>query len=280
LTEKIRTMAIDEPATKQSRPYAEENEAGARCRTLEGAWGVFMTKPSIVVTGHRGAAAVEPENTLRGLKYALSLGVNSAEVDVHLSNDEQLIVMHDATVDRTTDGTGKVADLTLAQIKSFDAGQGEPVPTLQEVIDIFRAAWQQERHTLLLIELKGEGTAAPTVDAVRRNGVENRVVLISFSAERVAEAGRLLPQVATGLITSSLQPDPIETALQVGAQSVHLRHDLATREWVERAHAAGLQAQVWNIDEVQTMKWAIALGVDGISSNDPALLLEVIAGRH
>lgn len=234
----------------------------------------------VEVTGHRGAAAVEPENTLRGIHYALSLNLDRAEVDVHLSEDQQLVVIHNATVDRTTNGTGKIADLSLAQIKELDAGKGERVPTLQEVIDVFREAWQQGRKTLLQIELKGEATAAPTVAAVQRNGIESRVVLTSFNAERVAEARRLLPQVTFGLLTSSLDPDPIENAVRVGAGAVHLRHDLATREWVQRVHANGLQARVWNIDDAERMKWAIALGVNGIGSNDPALLIEVLAGRH
>lgn len=234
----------------------------------------------VEVTGHRGAAAIEPENTLRGLRYALSLRVERAEIDVHLSGDQELIVMHDATVDRTTDGSGKIADLTLAEFKQLDAGHGERVPTLQEVIDVFRDAWKRGSETLLQIELKGEGTSAPTVDAVKRNGIENRVVLTGFNAERVAQAKQLLPQATFGFLTSSLDPDPIEVALRIGAGAVHLRHDLATSQWVERVHTAGLQARVWNIDEAERMKWAIALGVDGIGTNNPQLLLEVLAGQQ
>jgi glycerophosphoryl diester phosphodiesterase len=238
-----------------------------------------MNVRRIEVVGHRGAAAVEPENTLRGIRYALSLGVERVEIDVHLSKDGALVVMHDATVDRTTNGTGKIADLTLSEIKQLDAGKGERVPTLQEVVDVFKEAWAQGCTTLLQIELKGEGTAAPTVEAVKRNGIEDKVVLTCFNAERLAEAQRLLPQALFGFLTSTLEPDPIEIALKIGAGAVHLRHDLASREWVERTHAAGLQARVWNIDDVERMKWAIALGVDGIGSNRPDLLIAVLAGR-
>jgi glycerophosphoryl diester phosphodiesterase len=239
-----------------------------------------MANPRVQVTGHRGAAAVEPENTLRGFKYALSLGVERAETDVHLSKDQQIIVMHDATVDRTTNGTGKIAEMTLAELKKLDAGHGERVPALQEVIDLFQVAWQGGNATLLQIELKGEGTALPVVNTIKHNAIESRVVLTSFHAERVAEAHRLLPGAIFGLLTSSLDPDPVQIALRVGAESVHLRHDLATRQWVERVHKSGLHARVWNIDEAERMKWAIALGVDGIGTNDPALLLEVLAGNR
>ncbi|MDF2441033.1 MAG: glycerophosphoryl diester phosphodiesterase [Abditibacteriota bacterium] len=235
------------------------------------------SKNRIEVIGHRGAAAVEPENTLRGLRYALSLGVHRAEIDVHLSRDHELVVMHDVTVDRTTNGSGKIAELSLAQIQQLDAGRGERVPTLQEVIDLFIEAWNQGIETLLQIELKGENTAAPTVETVQRNGIEGRVVLTSFHSERVAEAKRLLPEAIFGLLTSSLEPDPLEVALRVGAGAIHLRHDLVTPEWIERVRVAGLQARVWNIDEVERMKWAIALGVDGIGSNNPQLLMELLA---
>jgi glycerophosphoryl diester phosphodiesterase len=239
----------------------------------------------VEVTGHRGAAAVEPENTLRGVRRALSLGVDRVEVDVHLSRDNELIVMHDETVDRTTNGTGRVGDLSVSQIKQLDAGLGERVPTLPEVIDACREAWERQHpepgargtETLLQIELKGEGTVGPTVEQVTHHGIVSRVVLTSFHAERVVQAKQLLPGAIFGLLTSSLDPDPIAVALQTGASAVHLRHDLATPEWVQRVRAAGLQARVWNIDEAERMKWAIAMGVDGIGTNNPQLLLQVLA---
>lgn len=238
-----------------------------------------MTTHRVEVTAHRGAALVEPENTLRGMRYALSLGVDRTEIDVHLSRDNVLVVMHDATVDRTTNGTGPIADLTLAQLKQLDAGRGEQVPTLQEVIDVFQDAWNRGNRTLLQIELKGEGTVAPTVETVQRNGIADRIVLTSFVPERVAEARRLLPQAIFGFLTSKLEPDPLAIALGIPAHAVHLQHLLATPEWVERVHTAGLEARVWNIDEVEPMRRAIALGVDGIGSNNPQLLLDVLAGR-
>jgi len=234
----------------------------------------------VEVTGHRGAAAVEPENTLRAIRYALSLGVDRAEIDVHLSQDGELVVMHDATVDRTTNGTGKIAEMTVAQLKQLDAGKGERVPTLQEVMNVFKEFWAQGGKTLLQIELKGPATAAPTVAAIVQNGIEDKVVLCSFDAQQLAEAKQLLPDAIYGFLTSKLEPDPIEIALGISASAVHLQHKLATQEWVERVHAAGLQARVWNIDEAERMKWAIALGVDGIGSNNPQLLLEVLAGQH
>jgi glycerophosphoryl diester phosphodiesterase len=232
------------------------------------------------VTAHRGAAAVEPENTLRGIRYALALHPGRVEIDVHLSRDGELVVMHDETVDRTTDGTGKIADLTVAELKQLDAGKGERVPTLREVIAVFQEFWAQGSESLLQIELKGYGTAAPTTEAIKSAGIAHRVVLTSFDAARVAEAKQLLPECVFGLLTSKLDPDPLEIALQIGASAVHLQHRLATREWVERVQSAGIEARVWNIDDAERMQWAIDLGVDGIGSNDPRLLIEVLAGQQ
>ena len=103
----------------------------------------------MILTGHRGAAALEPENTLLSMQKAIDLGVDQIELDVHLTRDQHLVVIHDTTVDRTTDGQGAVADFTLEEIKRLDAGKGERIPTLQEVIDLVRG------KVVLQIELKG-----------------------------------------------------------------------------------------------------------------------------
>src|SRR3712207_6467604 len=108
-------------------------------------------KRSVEVTAHRGAAAIEPENTLRGFRYALGLGAHRIELDVHLSRDNQLVVMHDARVDRTTNGSGAIAEMAVEQLKQLDAGQGERVPLLQEVIELFQEHWQQGNEARLQI---------------------------------------------------------------------------------------------------------------------------------
>lgn len=236
-------------------------------------------KNNVEVTAHRGAAAVEPENTLRGFRYALSLGVHRVELDVHLSRDNQLIVMHDAMVNRTTNGSGALAEMTVNEIKQLDAGKGERVPLLVEVIELFQEHWQNGGETRLQIELKGSNTAAPVVEAIQQHNIADKVVLSSFDETQLTTAMELLPQTTYVFLTAKLEPDPLEIALRIGVSGVHLNHKLATREWVERVHAAGLHARVWNIDEAERMKWAIDLGVDGIGSNDPQLLLDVIAGR-
>src|SRR5437660_7666970 len=119
-----------------------------------------MSATKILSVGHRGAAALEPENTIRSFRRAIELGCDFAECDVHLTRDGQLAVMHDAAVDRTTNGSGPISDFTMAELKQLDAGQGERVPTLDEVLETVRG------RIKLLIELKGPGTEALTVQTV------------------------------------------------------------------------------------------------------------------
>jgi glycerophosphoryl diester phosphodiesterase len=128
----------------------------------------------MIIIGHRGAAALEPENTLLSIKRAMDIGVDAVEIDVHLSKDKDLVVIHDATVDRTTNGKGPVSSYTVQEIKRLDAGKGETIPTLQEVIDLI------DKRVLLIIELKEEGTERSVVDLVVRNNLFDKACVISF----------------------------------------------------------------------------------------------------
>ena len=119
-----------------------------------------MENKSFLKIGHRGACGYEPENTLRSFKKALDLGVDTIELDVHKTKDEATVVIHDEKVDKTTNGTGFVADKSLEEIKKLDAGKGEKIPTLEEVLDLVN------RKAQVNIELKGEGTARPVADII------------------------------------------------------------------------------------------------------------------
>src|SRR3954469_1525801 len=136
---------------------------------------------------HRGASAYEPENTLRSFRRAIESGADMSEIDLHLSKDGQLIVMHDYNVDHTTDGHSEIKNMMLEQIKTLDAGEGEQVPVLQEVIDLVRG------RNGLYIELKGDGTPPATVETLRANSFTDRsqVIVGSFKRELVRETKEL-----------------------------------------------------------------------------------------
>ncbi|HIE51609.1 MAG TPA: glycerophosphodiester phosphodiesterase [Armatimonadetes bacterium] len=230
-----------------------------------------MHRPYVV--GHRGAAGLEPENTLRSFRRALELGVDYVECDVHLTRDGHLAVIHDETVDRTTNGQGRVAVFTLAELKRLDAGRGEHIPTLEEVLNLTRG------RVGVLIELKGPHTAEPVVRTVKQLGMEEEVVLTSFHLERIRAAKTLEPHLRTGAIFGQPPSDAVAQALAVGAAGLGVHYRNLTRELVAAAHAAGLEVRAWNPDTEEEMQALLALGVDGISTNRPDLLLALLSER-
>lgn len=228
----------------------------------------------IYVVGHRGAAGVMPENTLQGFRYALDLGVDYVECDVHLTQDGHLVVMHDATVDRTTDGSGAIRRLSLARIRQLDAGQGELVPTLDEVLETVRG------RALLLLELKGVGVEQAAVAAIDAHGMVDEVTFTAFEPARLAAVRDLGRQYRVGAICPNPTEFDLARAVEVGATSigVHYRH-LSLRVLVE-AHAKGLEVRAWNPDTWREQRAMIALGVDGISTNRPDILLTHLQGME
>jgi glycerophosphoryl diester phosphodiesterase len=148
----------------------------------------------MIIMGHRGAAALAPENTLLSIATAMEIGVDAVEIDVHLSKDNEIVVIHDATVDRTTNGTGAVSSYTLEAIKKLDAGKGETIPTLQEVIDFIGG------KVRLVIELKEAGTEEPVVQLIKRNGLWENVYVISFWHRLVKTVKEIESRIKTGVL--------------------------------------------------------------------------------
>ena len=221
----------------------------------------------MILTGHRGAAELEPENTRLSIQKAIDLGVDQVEIDVHLTRDQHLVVIHDATVDRTTDGQGAVADFTLEEVKRLDAGKGERIPTLQEVIDLVRG------KVVLQIELKGPDTAEPVVRTVEQNNIESEVLLTSFVHERLREARQLNPSLALGALWTNPPTDACEQAIDMGAEAIHIQYQNIDAQLVQKAHAHGLMIRAWNPDTVEVIQRVIDLGVDAVGSNRPDLLI-------
>ena len=221
----------------------------------------------VYVVGHRGAAALMPENTIAGFRHAITLGVDYVECDVHLSRDGQLVVMHDRTVDRTTNGRGAIRDLMAARIRSLDAGNGEQVPFLDEVLETVR----NEVH--LLVELKGIGTERAAIEAVRAQGMIEDVTFSSFALDRLASARA----IGDGVRVRAILPTPTEfelaRAAALQAVGIDVRYDNVSLRVVDAAHALGLDVLAWNPEHWPEQAAMLALGVDGISSNRPDVLL-------
>ncbi|MEV0277977.1 glycerophosphodiester phosphodiesterase family protein [Streptomyces sp. NPDC050610] len=213
--------------------------------------------------GHRGVMGVEPENTLRSFLRADRAGLDAIELDLHLSKDGALVVMHDADVDRTTDGAGPIADFTLDELRELDAGRGERVPVFEEVLDAVRAPVQAE--------IKDAAAARALAEVLRRRDLTGRVEVISFHDAALAEIAELLPGVRTGLVAQHYGLDVIERAKAVGAGTLVLDIRRLTLELVELAHAAGLRAIGWVVNTPEHLKLARGLGLDGGTTDFPEI---------
>ena len=221
----------------------------------------------MMIMGHRGAAALEPENTLLSIERAMDIGVDAVEIDVHLSKDKELVVIHDATVDRTTNGTGPVSSYTVQEIKRLDAGKGEAIPTLQEVIDLI------DRRVMLVIELKEEGTERSVVDLIIRNNLFDKACVISFWHRLVKTVKEMDSRIKTGVL---LVGSPVDAciATQASADALVMKYTFVDREFVKMAHKKGLKVFIWNIDDQDLLKPYVDIGVDAIGTNDPRVLVE------
>ena len=230
---------------------------------------------------HRGASAYEPENTLRAFRRAVAMGATMLELDVHLSRDGRLVVIHDPDLSRTTDGTGLVTDLALAEIQLCDAGLGEHVPALEEVIELVRGRAQ------LYIELKGQQTPDAVVDCLRRTAFTDQAIAGSFYPWLPQKVKFLEPAVRTSVLigTRDRETNFIDWALAVQADYVHpcweraapAPHELLTPEMVAAIHGRGLGIVVWHEERPEELRELVKLDVQGICTNTPDVLAGILS---
>ncbi|KUO07845.1 glycerophosphodiester phosphodiesterase [Streptomyces sp. DSM 15324] len=218
---------------------------------------------NFVTIGHRGVMGVEPENTLRSFVAAEAAGLDVIELDLHLSKDGALVVMHDPDVDRTTDGTGPIADLTLAELKTLDAGRGERVPVFEEVLDAVALPLQAE--------IKDVQAARALAEVLRERDLVGRVEVSSFHDEAVAEMARLVPGVRTALIGSRFGIDIVSRAADAGAATVCLNLRRLTLEIVEEARRRDLRIIGWVVNTQHQLRLVRALELDGATTDYPEI---------
>ncbi|MGW7578961.1 glycerophosphodiester phosphodiesterase [Streptomyces sp. NPDC054765] len=218
---------------------------------------------SFLTIGHRGIMGVEPENTLRSFVRAEHEGLDVIELDLHLSKDGALVVMHDADVDRTTDGAGPISERTLAELRELDAGRGERIPVFEEVVAAVKAPLQAE--------IKDVAAAQALAEVMRSRDLTGRVDVISFHDEALAAIRTLLPGVRTALVASRYGADVVDRAQAVGATMLSLNIRRLTLELVERAHAAHLKVVGWTVNTHDQLRLARGLGLDGVVTDQPEI---------
>jgi glycerophosphoryl diester phosphodiesterase len=233
----------------------------------------------MLVIAHRGASGHAPENTLAAFKRATVLGATFIETDLQLSRDARFVAIHDDTVNRTTNGQGKVHDLSLADLRKLDAGSwfgseftGERIPTLEEILE-----FSKKHDVVFYLELKPGGSWGgehALIGALRQSSEEiARTVVISFDAGILAALRRIEPTLMTGLLFDGQIDRPLERALEVGARQLAVRGDLVTPVMLAEARKKDLQVVCWTVNQPAHMRLLIQAGVDGIMSDYPDRLV-------
>lgn len=218
--------------------------------------------------GHRGACGYEPENTLLSFNRALQLNVDMIELDVHVCRSGEIVVIHDEEVDRTTNGKGYVVDKTLDELRILDAGKGETMPTLQEVLDLV------DRKAKVNIELKGTGTAKPVFELLEgyvgeRGWSYGDFLISSFNHHELQGLRGLSNESRIGVLIKDIPVGLVEFVEKVAAYSVNVYTESISRELVDDVHSRGMKVLVWTVDDIDQIERMKSLGVDGIFSNYP-----------
>jgi glycerophosphoryl diester phosphodiesterase len=237
-----------------------------------------------VIFAHRGASAHAPENTLAAFELALAQNADAIELDVKLSADGQVVVIHDATVDRTTDGHGRVKDLTFSQLRALDAGsffsendRGEKIPTLHEVFEAVG------KRTLINVELtnyttRGDALVETVCSLVKKCGLQKHVMFSSFFASNLSKARAYLPEVPRGLLALNgfLGAWARSFGFNFGRyQALHPYLTDVTPQQVRRVHRLNRRIHVWTVNAAEDMRRLFRWGVDAIFTDDPQLAVQV-----
>lgn len=250
----------------------------------------------VLVTAHRGGANLAPENTLAAFRKGIEVGADVIELDLHLSKDGELIVSHDADVSRTSDGTGRIRTLTLAEIKRFNAAarfpggwpQPETFPTLREVIELAKGKVDMELEIKVPTDGRYPGIEAKVAQLCQETGITDHVVVISFDRDTLRAVKAADARLHTGFLVSATtvplegRASPqalVNLAIAAGASALGVSRDYLKPEIVQAAHTAGLKVSVWTVDDPAEMRQYIQMGVDRITSNRPDLLRAEVGTR-
>jgi glycerophosphoryl diester phosphodiesterase len=242
-----------------------------------------------LIIAHRGDSANRPENTITACKQAVGVGADVIEVDVQLSKDGHVLVIHDVTVNRTTDGTGSVREMTLAEVKKLSAGnpkkfgtqyKDERVPTLGELLDALRG---KAKH--LLIEIKHEsvvaegedGIEARVVAEVQKRRMEKDVSVISFERRSLVRCQKLAPEIRRGHIFNRAEvADVLGQAMETGSDLVMPEKGMLSEELREGTDAAGLKVATWVVDDPAELRALSHFDLYGVGSNCPGVLIDAL----
>ena len=216
----------------------------------------------MLIYAHRGASAIHPENTLRAFRHALAIGVDGIELDVHATGDGVPIAIHDRDVGRTTDGTGHVDEIPLTRLETFDAGEGERVPTLAAVLALVGGAAHLD------IEIKGPGIERAVLDALAEYPATTWAIS-SFAWDTLRAVRRLDPDAEIWPLAERAGDDLIAVAAELASPAVSLFTGAYTAEAAEKLREAGLRVIVWTVNDPREARRVASLGAFALCTDDP-----------
>ncbi len=244
------------------------------------------------VISHRGANKLAPQNTIPAFEKSLEIGVDGFETDVHMSSDGVPVVCHNYTIDETSNGQGKISEMTLEQLRSYDFGsyfdekyKGTPLPTLEEFLTLCETADIEIMNIELKTPLDGEkGMVEKTISAVKEHGLFDKLLISSFSPELLVECKRIDPKCKTGFLYS---PDRkicyekmifgyLDFAKEIGADYLHPHFSMVTKHYVKKLHANGIGVNPWTVDKENIALRMLRCGVDGIITDVPDMINSII----
>jgi glycerophosphoryl diester phosphodiesterase len=242
-----------------------------------------MTAAPFMVIAHRGASSYAPENTLAAFDLALQMGVRHIELDVDLTSDSHIVVIHDNTVDRTTNGSGPVTRHTLGALRGFDAGSwfgaqfaGERIPTFDEVL----ARYKGRAHIHAEIKGRSPSLSQRTADLIRKHGMEGQVTITSFQNVRLEEMRACAPELPRGWLVREVTDAIIAQAHGMGVTQLCPRANAVTPELVRRLHAEGFVVRAWAVSTNELMQQVVQAGADGMTVNFPDKLIAYLKSHN
>ncbi len=236
-------------------------------------------KHQVSVIAHRGYNKKYPENTLLSFKKAIDAGADYVELDVRLTKDDEIVVIHDGNTIRTGDKGFKIEETALKTLKQVDMGEGEKIPTLQEVFDLCKGKIGVQ------IEIKAENMAQKVLDLIAENEMEDEVLLSSFKHKEMMDSKKINPDILCATLEPSgmsavkavfLKKTFIKKAYRIKADAVHPYHRYVNEKFCKIAHKFDILVNPWTVDRVSAWENLVKSGVDGIITNDPEGLIEYL----
>ncbi len=224
------------------------------------------------VIAHRGSGVGPFENTLHGMQMAITWGADGIECDVQSSRDGELVVFHDATLDRLTNGNGLVTEHTLKELKRLQVGEGEQIPTLAEVLTLLKS----QPQFIINLDVKVQGIEVKILKEIQSRNLLDRTLISSFVPQVLMKFRELNADIATGWIYGYNYENPVKEAKKIGCTALHPRLDLVSEELRQSSRRQGLMLNPWSINSEVDMRRFIELGVDWIITDNPRRLLRIL----